>query len=442
MLLARGYTLDRRAIQRLQELGLSEVWLDYPGLESIGHYINPQVFQARASLSKRVNSMLQAFEHDRHAKVGMAQYRAALQELIDALTNDPVAAVYLDDLHLHDNPLLRHSSNTCFLSLLLGLKLQGYLVQQRPRLSAEDAGRVLSLGLGAILHDIGMRELHEAVRERWEATRCEHDPAWREHCQLGYRLVTGRVDPPAAAVVLHHHQYFDGSGFPTRMNEAEGRAEGMAGTRIHVFARIVALADHFDELQHIDPEGPRVPTVRVMRQLLEPAMLRRFDPEVLRALFSVVPAYAPGSLVTLSNGRRGFVMDWKRNLPCRPRIAFVPRFSGDDAGTDAPDVIADPRAMKHVRAAGTRAESDPDERSVACATAVARENSGASPRMKGRARTGAKPTAASAAEAPHPTPTASVDSLDLMQHPEMYVAEIDGIDVSDDEFRLPKGLCV
>lgn len=417
VLLARGFVLESRAVVRLQELGIRDIWVDYPGLESINEYINPLVFETRAALTQRVNVMLRQFEHDRHAKIGIAEYRAVLQDLVNLLTQDPVAAVYLDDLQQHDNPLLRHSSNTCFLSLLLGLKLKAYLVQQRPRLNADDATRITSLGLGAMLHDIGMRELDAAVRQRWEETRCEHDPAWRAHVELGYRLVTGRVDPPAAAIVLHHHQYFDGSGFPTRFNPYEGRPQGMQGQRIHVFARIVTLADHFDELQYSGHDGGRVPTVKVLRRIVATAMVRRFDPEILRGLLGIVPAYAPGSLVTLSDGRRGFVMDWKRNAPCRPQVAFVPQFVGRGE---------EPAA---------EGESDFVAAGVAVAPKAASAAGGSATRpAAGRAVTGSADGAAGEKKA---AAAAAVPTVDLARRADLHIVEIDGVDVSEDEFTLP-----
>ena len=76
--------------------------------------------------------------------------------------------------------------------------------------------------------------------EKYEASGDESDPAWREHPALGYRLVRGKVSATAASTVLHHHQHYDGSGF------AGADFPVMRNKRIHIFARIVTVAEQFD----------------------------------------------------------------------------------------------------------------------------------------------------------------------------------------------------
>ena len=46
----------------------------------------------------------------------------------------------------------------------------------------------------------------------------------------------------------------------------------------------------------------------------------RLDPVAYRALISVTPAYAPGTIVGLSNGRNAVVIDWTPHDPCRPTV--------------------------------------------------------------------------------------------------------------------------
>jgi response regulator RpfG family c-di-GMP phosphodiesterase len=113
--------------------------------------------------------------------------------------------------------------------------------------AAAAAKDVASLGVGAMFHDIGLLKVDPAALAAWEQQRDEKDPVWRQHVKLGFSLVHEHLDAAAAAVVLHHHQRFDGSGFPSRMH-LSGKEIPVAGSHIHIFARIAAVADVFDAL--------------------------------------------------------------------------------------------------------------------------------------------------------------------------------------------------
>ena len=142
-------------------------------------------------------------------------------------------------------------------------------------------------------------------------------------------MVRDQIEPSAAAVILHHHQAFDGTGFPTRGEEGEKSPKGQ---EIHVFARIVAGADRFVRLQRTGgPNGAAIPTVRALKLIQEPAHASKIDPMVLKAIFNVVPAYAPGTIVTLSNGHECVVTQWSPENPCRPVVeTLVPQGRDDE----------------------------------------------------------------------------------------------------------------
>jgi HD-GYP domain-containing protein (c-di-GMP phosphodiesterase class II) len=204
-----------------------------------------------------------------------------------------------------------------YLSLLMGLKLEGYLVRERRHVNPARAKEVTNLGLGAMLHDIGVTALEPEVRQSYEQTGDETDPAWREHTAIGYRMVRGRMDPSAATVVLNHHQRYDGSGY------TGADFPVLAEHSIHVFARIVAVADQFDRFRN--PVGlPDQPTVWVLGAMTSEPLREQFDPQVLQALLTVVPPYPPGSIVRLSDGRHAVCIDHNPTEPCRPVVQIIP----------------------------------------------------------------------------------------------------------------------
>ncbi len=327
-LLAAGMTLDDRTIARLGEIGLTEVWIRYPGIEFIRGYVSPTVIEAQATMTHRVREVLESVSQDQHARLEFVPYRAAVSSLLAELAVNPRAMVFIQEMVNRDEPALRHAANVCMMSLLMGLKLESYLVVERSRLAAGVARDVTDLGVGAMMHDVGMLRLDAPTLERWNTTQDESDPAWRTHVQTGFEMVQGSVGPAAANIVLHHHQKFDGSGFPQR-RLLDGRQDPVAGSDIHVFARIVGAADLFDRQRHpehspggelIHRPGGSMPVVRALNRLRSRPYSSWIDPMVYKALLAVVPAYAPGTMVRLSNGVAGVVVDWYAEDPCRPDV--------------------------------------------------------------------------------------------------------------------------
>jgi HD-GYP domain-containing protein (c-di-GMP phosphodiesterase class II) len=340
VLLKAGVTLDQRLISRLREIELREIWIHYPGMSFLGRYASPAVMQARAELSHLVLEALDAVAINAMARLDFAAYKRAIVSLVEQLLSAPTAAYYVEELATPDTPHGRHANSVCFLSVLMGLKLGDYLIAERSRLHASHARDVTSLGVGAMLHDVGMLRLPPEALRKWNREHDQSDPHWQRHVKLGFDMVRQGVDPSAAAVVLHHHQAFDGSGFPRR-KLLGGGSTPLEGQDVHVFARIVAVADHFDNLRDSgDAPGAdsvtqvRRPTVAALRELVLGEAGKRHDPMVIRALLACVPAYAPGSVVTLSDGSRAVVCNWCHDDPCRPRVLPI---DGLDRAINAPD---------------------------------------------------------------------------------------------------------
>lgn len=322
VLLKEGLGLEARAVARLAELRVGEVWIRYPGLEMVGEYVSQEVLESQASVTQRIGEAFEAVSRGAHAKLEYSEYRLAVASMMERLLANPKAALFMQEMSDRSQPVLRHASGVCMLSVLMGLKLDDYLVMERSRLSVHAARDVASLGVGAMMHDVGMLRLDPEVVQRWCEEQDESDPRFQKHVVLGYELVREAVGPAAAAAVMHHHQRFDGSGFPRRVR-LDGSEESLAGSDIHVFARIVACADLYDRVRYAPgakEDAAPLPVVRVLRRLQEKPYCSWIDPMVYKALLAVLPAFAPGSIVELSNGARGVVTEWFAEDPCRPNI--------------------------------------------------------------------------------------------------------------------------
>jgi len=324
VLLKPGATLDVATIAAMGEFRICGVWIKYPPLEHLARFISPRIITEHARLTALLAQGFDSVSRDSRASLAFDQYGSAIRRLLGAFIDIPTAALFVQSMATDDKPLLSHSSNVCFLSLLMGLKLEGYLVAQRSRVNPHRAMRIENLGMGAMLHDTGMLQLAPNVLAKFHDDGDVENPDVRRHVVLGFELLRGGIPATAAGVALHHHQNYDGSGYP-RIRGSDGESRPLAGERIHIFSRIVAVADRFDRLRRTRPgsEIPDLPNVAALRAMLDLARDAKVDPMVFRALLSVAPAYAPGSIVGLSDGRRAVVDRYDPNDPCRPTVRVM-----------------------------------------------------------------------------------------------------------------------
>jgi HD domain len=316
-LLAAGCTLQASIIQRLAELRVRELWIDCPQLASQRRYISPELVRARDELA---SATCHIFEQvlAKQAPENPSGLTSILRELSAIYQGDKHAALFLPCLSRGADLLVQHATDTAVLALLLALRLESHISQQRREAGLSSAHFAEHIALGALLHDVGLYLVRGGPMPpdvRWHDNSQEAD---LEHVELGYRAVKPHVDSNTAPVVLHHHQHFDGSGFPEKDNGALG-ASGLEGARIPIYVRVATLADVFDETRLGGSDTALPPGLALAETLCE-ERLPWFDPAVAEALSAAVLPLPPGSTVRLSNGVEGVIVDVDREEPDRPIV--------------------------------------------------------------------------------------------------------------------------
>jgi HD-GYP domain-containing protein (c-di-GMP phosphodiesterase class II) len=220
---------------------------------------------------------------------------------------------------------VRHAMSVAHLALVMGIKLESYLITQRQRLTTAQARDVVNLGVAGMLHDVGKMRLPEALRAANELNVPADAAAreeWESHVRIGYGMVRDEVEVTAAAAILNHHQHFDGSGFPPLPDLPQ------SGDRIHIFSRILLAADLYDRLATTEDGRHRRSNLEILH-LMQTRHANVLDPQVLATLPLVVPPFPPGSRVTLSDGRRAIVTGLDPVDAYRPNV----RLAQDDGWT-------------------------------------------------------------------------------------------------------------
>ena len=141
---------------------------------------------------------------------------------------DDTIARIITDLERHDPGVTTHL-----------LRVSGIVQDMVTALiSVEDQARD-AIMLGALVHDIGKIGIPAATLTKPGQLDPDEMRVVRRHSEIGQQLIDG-VDgfTPAAPIVRHHHERWDGRGYP----------DGLAGDGIPIGARLIAVADSYDAM--------------------------------------------------------------------------------------------------------------------------------------------------------------------------------------------------
>lgn len=222
-----------------------------------------------------------------------------VDQMVLAFLEHPEVTLHLMGEECGGEEIYSHSLNVSVLSMMLTKGLDFTPEQAR------------ILGLGAMLHDIGLMEVPDRLLKMRpdEYSRPERDLR-AMHCEYGLRLGKQLGLPPdILAIIFQHHEMVDGSGYPLGIKE----------DKITLPARIVALVNYYDMLCNpIDFAQAMTPHEAL--SYLFGQRRTKFDATVLQRLIRCLGVYPPGSIVTLSNDAIAMVMSVNPARPLRPWV--------------------------------------------------------------------------------------------------------------------------
>ncbi|MGA2456380.1 MAG: HD domain-containing phosphohydrolase [Terriglobales bacterium] len=191
------------------------------------------------------------------------QWKTALSNLEKSY--DITLEVLGDALDLKDAETQHHSRRVTAFTIAMAKKMG---------LAKEE---IEVIARGAFLHDIGKMAIPDDILHKPGKLTQEEMAVMKEHCYLGYKIIS-RIPflADAAEIVYAHQEHYDGSGYP----------RGLKGEEIPLGARIFAIADTLDAMRskRVYREAQ---DIQAIRKEIEAWSGRQFDPQIVKVFLEM-----------------------------------------------------------------------------------------------------------------------------------------------------------
>jgi HD-GYP domain-containing protein (c-di-GMP phosphodiesterase class II) len=230
------------------------------------------------------------------------ELKALIDDIITEIYSKNNQKYYSTELMGAEMYHYNHAVEVMILSLLIGKKM------------GLDRERLLKLGMGAILADVGKTWVPQEILNKKGKLEPEEFEEMKYHVQYSYNILKELVGLSSLSrqIVLLHHEKLDGSGYPN----------GFTGDQIPMLVRIVTVCDIFSAIVSDRNYNTRI-SVDTALEILRSATPVKLDSDVFHTLMQVVDIYPPGTLIELSNGAFGIVVINNPNSPTRPVVRII-----------------------------------------------------------------------------------------------------------------------
>jgi signal transduction histidine kinase/response regulator RpfG family c-di-GMP phosphodiesterase len=199
---------------------------------------------------------------------------------------ESISSAWNDALHVEAGQSQTAETADAFRRVLEHVRLRRHSAPDRVRLAqaigqdlALPPGAVAAISLAAAVHDVGMTMVDRDILDGGQPLSDEDRTRMRRHVEMG-AAVLDRMDAMDAVrdVVMSHHEWWDGSGYP----------RGLSGEEIPVGARVLAVVDAYESLTR--GRAHRAPVSReAALEVMRAGGGSQFDPDLVASLERVLP---------------------------------------------------------------------------------------------------------------------------------------------------------
>lgn len=234
--------------------------------------------------------------------VDAARLEPVVSKMIESVLRNPDALAPLARLKQMDAYATEHAVATAALIIALGQQ------QDMPQPELE------KLALGTLLKDIGQSAMATKLMTKPGMLSKSEYTLVQSHVEEGLAVLeaTSRLSETSVAVVLEHHERYNGCGYPYRM----------AGDEISLAGRMAAIVDSYDAMTSDRPYRPAISPFLALRQLYDQGGTQ-FDPALIAAFVRTVGIYPVGTLVRLESGHLAVVEEVHHDNLLSPVVRVI-----------------------------------------------------------------------------------------------------------------------
>lgn len=303
IILPAGAVVRKEYIEKLQELDILEVYIKEE--ETKPNEIVILRSEIEESVKETVREILE--RHTYRNNEELAELNAAADDIISNIMEEDQVVEKIFDIKERSADIYEHSISICSLSILTALKLN---VENK---------KIHDIGVGCLLHDIGLRYLTIDYNNQDVDTLNSQDLIeYKKHPVYGYSSLKNEnwISDLSKNIILYHHERLNGSGFPLHMKE------------IPFECRIVNVCDVFDEM--ICGIACKRIKVHEAIEYLKNYKDVLFDGKIVDVFLNFTAVYPAGSRVITNEGEVAEVVSQNKDFQDRPVIRILKDKNGNE----------------------------------------------------------------------------------------------------------------
>jgi putative nucleotidyltransferase with HDIG domain len=311
IILSAGIVLSEKHLLTLNNWDIRSVYVDNPviSLPPIDEVVE------EATRLKAAQTVKGIFEKSQ--KLGSyrlsAEQNAIVKNIILQVLAKRLSIIHLAQIQRHHNNLFAHSINVSILATLTAVIF-----------GINNSQDLYAISTGALLNDIGKMVIPPYILEKTSALTPDEKGIYESHTVLGFDMLRRTNELPLLAchMALQHHERMDGQGYPRKISS----------TDIALWARIVSIADQYDNLL-VDSAGCKAVPPHQAYEMIVAGVNTAFDPVVAQAFLSCIALYPTGTMVKLTSGHIAIVASVTAKIQHRPVLKII----SDEHGLLLPD---------------------------------------------------------------------------------------------------------
>ncbi|MDR2261762.1 MAG: HD-GYP domain-containing protein [Azoarcus sp.] len=330
---------NEKTLEKIIALGTREIYIDVargadvedaPTLEEARqavdtqieelarHHASPRQWQPATlnverqrahKLHAEANRIVHGMMHDVRLgrQIEIEHIEPVVERIVASIFRQQDALLPLAQLKNHDEYTFQHSVSVCALmsTFARALELPREIIRE--------------IAIGALLHDAGKAVVPDAILNKPGKLTDEEFIQMKSHVVQSKIILeaTPGISPIALAVAAQHHERYDGSGYPNKLQ----------GEEISRYGQMSAIVDVYDAITSNRCYHKGIPPTEALRKILEWSKFH-FNPELTQIFIRSLGIYPTGSLVRLESGRLAVVEAQHPDNLMQPKVKVIFHTSG------------------------------------------------------------------------------------------------------------------